>query len=106
MSLVSRRRTIGSAHEDSHAKFDDSNPYKIARSFIAALLKDRPFGYKDFSLRKDSYTDNATGVTHVFYRQMIKGVQVLNGDVNVSVKDGAVISHGDSVSMSADYLCL
>lgn len=85
---------------DPHdAKFDNSNPYRVARSFVTALLKDRPSGYKTFALRKDSYTDRATGVTYVYYRQMIKGIQVSDGDVNVSVKDGAVILHGDSVSI-------
>jgi extracellular elastinolytic metalloproteinase len=84
---------------DPHAKVDNSNPYSVARIFITALLKDQPPEYKSFALRKDSYTDKATGITHVLYRQLFKDIQVLNGDISVSVKDGAVISHGDTVSV-------
>jgi extracellular elastinolytic metalloproteinase len=98
VSLISRCKTTGLDSVDPHAEFDSST-YEVARRFITALLKDRPSEYKSFALRKDSYTDKATGITHVFYRQLFKGIQVLNGDISVSVKDGAVISHGDTVSV-------
>jgi extracellular elastinolytic metalloproteinase len=100
VSLVSRRKTIGFGPVYPHARsHDKSNPYWVARGFVTALLKDQPSGYNSFALRKSSYTDNATGVTHVFFRQMIKGIQVLDGDINVSVKGGVVISRVDSVSI-------
>lgn len=108
-SLNPHRKTLEFGPVHSHAKFHtvstrpsselDLNPYQVARNFVTALVEDRPSGYNTFSLRKDSYTDKTTGVTHVFYRQLIRGIQVLDGNVNVNVKNGAVISYGDSVSI-------
>ncbi|KAH9987993.1 hypothetical protein BJV77DRAFT_964619 [Russula vinacea] len=73
-----------------------SDPYEIARGFVTALLGDQLSGVNSFALRNDSYTNKANGVTHVFFRQMINGIEVADGDINVNVKDGAVISYGDS----------
>ena len=55
----------------------------------------------DFYVRDDSYTDKNTGVTHVYLRQTVYGVEVADGDMNVNVKDGRVLSYGDSVSDDA-----
>ncbi|KAH9987985.1 Fungalysin metallopeptidase-domain-containing protein [Russula vinacea] len=88
---ISRRKTMGFGPVHPHAKF-----HTIARSFVTVLLSDQLSGDNGFALRKDSYTDKATGVTHVFFRQMINGIEVADGDINVNVKDGAVISYGDS----------
>ena len=108
---ISRRKTMGFGPVHPHAKFYTNpvsslkasfvgaNPYIVARSFVATLLEDQLSGDNGFTLRKDSYTDQATGVTHVFFRQMINGIEVADGDINVNVKDGAVISYGDSVSV-------
>ena len=108
---ISRRKTMGFGPVHPHAKFHanpvsflkpffaTSNPYDVARSFVSMLLEDQLSGDNSFALRKDSYTDKATGVTHVFFRQMISGIEVADGDINVNVKDGAVISYGDSVSL-------
>lgn len=108
---ISRRKTMGFGPVHPHAKFHtnpissikssfaNSDPYEVARSFVTTLLEDQLSGDNSFALRKDSYTDKATGVTHVFFRQMINGIEVADGDVNVNVKDGAVISYGDSVSV-------
>jgi extracellular elastinolytic metalloproteinase len=106
---ISRRKTMGFGPVHPHAKFHtnpisslkasfaNSDPYEVARSFVTTLLEDQLSGDNSFALRKDSYTDKATGVTHVFFRQMINGIEVADGDINVNVKDGAVISYGDSV---------
>jgi extracellular elastinolytic metalloproteinase len=80
------------------SSFFNSNPYEIARCFVTALLDDQLSEDNSFALRNDSYTDKATGVTHVFFRQMINGIEVADGDINVNVMDGRVISYGDSVS--------
>jgi extracellular elastinolytic metalloproteinase len=108
---ISRRKTMGFGPVHPHAKFHTnpvssprasfatSNPYEAARNFIITLLEDQLSGDNSFTLRKDSYTDKATGVTHVFFRQMINGIEVADGDFNVNVKDGTVISYGDSVSV-------
>jgi extracellular elastinolytic metalloproteinase len=108
---ITRRKTMGFGPVHPHAKFHTnpvsspkasfvtSNPYEVARSFVTTLLEDQLSGDNSFALRKDSYTDKATGVAHVFFRQMINGIEVSDGDINVNVKDGAVISYGDSVSV-------
>ncbi|KAI0288984.1 extracellular elastinolytic metallo proteinase [Russula brevipes] len=105
---ITRRKTMGFGPVHPHAKFHTSplstarppffspDPYEVARSLVSAVLRDQLSVENDFALRKDSYTDKATGVTHVFFRQMINGIEVADGDINVNVKDGAVISYGDS----------
>ncbi|KAI0262120.1 Fungalysin metallopeptidase-domain-containing protein [Gloeopeniophorella convolvens] len=105
---VSRRKTMGFGPVHPHAKFHSSpvsyakasaftaDPYEIARSFVSELLQDQISGDNRFAIRKDSYTDKATGVTHVYFRQMVNGVEVADGDINVNVKGGTVISYGDS----------
>jgi hypothetical protein len=37
-----------------------------------AHLKDHIFGDNGFALYKDSYTDEASSITHAFYCQMIR----------------------------------
>ena len=106
-----RRKTMGFGPVHPHAKFHTSpasftkasvfsnDPYEIARSFVTELLQDQLSADNEFALRKDSYTDSATGVTHVYFRQMINGLEVADGDINVNIKGGTVISYGDSVSL-------
>jgi extracellular elastinolytic metalloproteinase len=103
-----RRKTMGFGPVHPHAKFHNSpasfakasvfthDPFEIARSFVTELLQDQLSADNEFALRKDSYTDTATGVTHVYFRQMINGLEVADGDINVNVKGGTVISYGDS----------
>jgi extracellular elastinolytic metalloproteinase len=110
-SPVTRRKTMGFGPVHPHAKFHTNptpfakasffspDPYDVARSFVTNTLQDQLSEENSFVLRKDSYTDKATGVTHVFFRQMINGLEVADGDINVNVKDGTVISYGDSVSV-------
>jgi extracellular elastinolytic metalloproteinase len=78
------------------SSFDD--PLKIATAFVKNLLSDVLSESSSFQLRKDSYTDTATGVTHAYFRQIVNDVEVVDGDINVNVKDGVVLSYGDSVS--------
>ena len=107
---ISRRKTMGFGPVHPHAKFHTSpasfaraslytsDPYEIATSFVTELLQDQLSADNDFILRKDSYTDRATGITHVHFRQRINGLEVADGDINVNVKGATVISYGDSVS--------
>jgi extracellular elastinolytic metalloproteinase len=107
----SRRKTMGFGPVHPHAKFHaspvsyakasvyTSDPYEVARSFVTELLQDQLSADNEFALRKDSYTDKATGITHVHFRQMVNGIEVADGDINVNVKGGTVISYGDSVSV-------
>lgn len=47
--------------------FFGSDPYDVARSFVTALLHNQLSEGNSFALHNDSYTDEATGVTHVFF---------------------------------------
>ena len=102
---ISRRRTMGFGPVHPHDEFQvhatpipassvDLNPFEVARGFFAETLKE--FWY---ILRKDSYTDKAIGATHVFSHQLINGIEVADGDINVNVMDSGVISHGNLVSI-------
>jgi extracellular elastinolytic metalloproteinase len=50
----------------------------------------------DFVIREDSYQDKNTGVSHVYLRQVVNGLEVIDGDINLNILDGKVISFGDS----------
>ncbi|KAF9206604.1 Fungalysin/Thermolysin Extracellular metalloproteinase 5 [Haplosporangium sp. Z 27] len=68
-----------------------SNPTKVATDFVEKHLTSSQY------IVKNAYTSNHNGVTHVYLRQLIDGLEVVNGDINVNVdKDGKVISYGDS----------
>jgi hypothetical protein len=71
----------------------DYDPKEVATSFVQKLHGNGA----EFRIREDSYTDDRTGVTHVYVRQLVNGVEVMDGDINVNVRDGEVISYGDSV---------
>jgi extracellular elastinolytic metalloproteinase len=49
-----------------------------------------------FYIREDSYRDTTTGVSHIYLRQIVNGVEVSNADINLNILDGKVISFGDS----------
>ena len=78
-----------------------ADPLGTASTFVWDLLSadgqlsDR----SSFELRSDSYTDDNTGVTHAYFRQVVNGLTVSDGLINVNVKDGVVLSYGDSVSV-------
>lgn len=77
-----------------------NEPLVTATSFVRELLRNdgQLNEFSSFKLRDDSYTDDNTGVTHAYFRQLINGLEVADGHINVNVKDGVVLSYGDSVS--------
>lgn len=78
---------------------DSNDPLDLARDFVTEIMKDNEYDGVTFRIRDDSYTDKNTGVTHVYVRQVVFGVEVADGDININVKDGKVLSYGDSVSI-------
>jgi hypothetical protein len=48
-------------------------------------------------IRPDSHTDKATGVTHIYVRQFVGGIEVADAHVNLNTKNGRVLNFGDSV---------
>ena len=103
---VSRRKTLGFGPVLPHAAYHSNpvyhdsllrtseDPLQVARLFVDDIVRNIPGG--SFQIRKDSYTDSATGVTHVYVRQYMNGIEVADGDMNVNIKDGVVLSYGDS----------
>ncbi|KDQ09747.1 hypothetical protein BOTBODRAFT_137541 [Botryobasidium botryosum FD-172 SS1] len=72
------------------------SPYDVAREYVNNVLaRGVPNGLQ-FIVRDDSYTDDATGVTHVYVRQLVNGLEVADGDINLNIFKGQVISLGDS----------
>jgi extracellular elastinolytic metalloproteinase len=77
------------------------DPIEIARRFAnEVILPSEDARRHSYVVREDSYTDSTTGVTHVYLRQLINGIEVADGNININVLDGNVISYGDSVSGS------
>ena len=102
---VSRRKTLSFGPVLPHAAYHTNpvyhssllraeDPFEVARSFVDDLVRDIPGG--SYQIRKDSYTDQATGVTHIYARQYVNGIEVADGDINLNVKDGIILSYGDS----------
>ncbi|KAG9106065.1 Fungalysin/Thermolysin Extracellular metalloproteinase 5, partial [Ceratobasidium sp. 392] len=67
-----------------------TDPFDVARAFLQSYTD------SDYFIREDSYTDKTTGVTHVYVRQRVDGLEVANGDINLNIRDGIVMSYGDS----------
>ncbi|CAG8518674.1 17313_t:CDS:2 [Cetraspora pellucida] len=105
-------RSVGSAHrinfgpELNHRTFnapsikkfgtfttsDAADPKEIAIKFVKSKLHPKA----EFVIR-DIYKSDHNGVTHVYLKQVVNGLYVTNGDINVNVDQfGRVISYGDS----------
>ena len=106
-STSTRRKTLGFGPDLPHARFQSADvraslvvdptkdAYAVARDFLSQYDNFR--AGRAYVIRPDSYTDRATGVTHVYARQIIGGIEVANAHVNLNIKDGRVLSFGDSV---------
>ncbi|KAI9475595.1 MAG: Fungalysin metallopeptidase-domain-containing protein [Benjaminiella poitrasii] len=67
------------------------DPKDIAIAFAEAELTDSEF------IVQSAYKSDLTGVTHVYLRQTVNGLEVVNGDININVdRFGNVISYGNS----------
>lgn len=67
------------------------NAEDIAVAFAEAELTSSEF------IVTNAYKSDLNGVTHVYLRQKVNGLEVLNGDININVdRFGQVISYGDS----------
>ena len=80
------------------------DPIEIARQFADEVILSKDYARRhSYVVREDSYTDSTTGVTHVYLRQLINGIEVADGDININVLDRKVISYGDSVRGSHSH---
>jgi len=112
-----RRKSLGFGPAHPHAVFRsspyqiatnwflpfsvNSDPLEVAKRFLEDILNDQLSESNSYKIRKDSYTDTNTGVTHVYVRQVVNGLEVVDGDININVKDGMVLSYGNSVRSSS-----
>ena len=110
-----RRKSLGFGPEHPHAVFRSSpyhiqtngftpmdhstDPLDVARIFVDNVLATQSSQGLSYKIRKDSYTDKNTGVTHVYVRQLVNGLEVTDGDMNINIKDGVVLSYGTSVCL-------
>ena len=108
-----RRKSLGFGPEHPHAVFYSSpyqiqtngftpmdsamDPLEVARIFVEDVLMGALSQSSTYKIRSDSYTDKNTGVTHVYVRQLMNGLEVADGDMNINIKDGMVLSYGNSV---------
>lgn len=124
------RKTMGFGPEHPHAIFvtniptklqvshepssRPAPPFEIAKLFAARLItsetsaEGRAEGTTSFYVRPDSYYDKLSGIVHVYLRQIVHGIEVADGDVNVNVDPmtGQIISYGSSVSYLALGYCI
>ena len=80
-----------------------TTPKDVAKLRLSEILR-RSDGYVpvegvDYFIRDDSYEDDSTGVAHLYIRQLVNGLEVADANINMNIKDGHVLSYGDSVSL-------
>lgn len=110
-SALAQRKSLSHGPQLPHAKFVTdvprvatlmplTSPRDVAKLHLAEILR-RSDGYVpvegvDYFIRDDSYEDRKTGVAHLYIRQLVNGLEVADADINMNIKDGHVLSYGDS----------
>ncbi|CAE6495462.1 unnamed protein product [Rhizoctonia solani] len=91
-SLNFRPHLVTDFYTDPLPILDTRDPYKTAHAFL------RQLAYPDDSyfIRKDSYTDKNTGISYIYVRQVVNGLEVADGNINLNIRDGQVLSYGNS----------
>ncbi|KAJ2548906.1 hypothetical protein EV175_004648, partial [Coemansia sp. RSA 1933] len=68
-----------------------------AVGIAAAYLSEKHGISEDGMKLKSAYQSSHNGVTHVYFRQVVNGLEVVNGDASVNIdRNGHVISSGNS----------
>jgi len=102
------RKSLSFGPSHSHASFEivdvpvesgftgtQANIEEVAKRFLGEKIGGEEG--ESFYIRPDTYTDSRTGVTHVYARQLLNGLEVSDGDINLNIdRDGRVISWGNS----------
>ncbi|KAJ2011754.1 hypothetical protein IWW57_006520, partial [Coemansia sp. S610] len=80
----------------SHLKPEDSG--LDADVAVAAAYLGKQHGIAEDSMKlKSVYRSDHNGVTHVYFRQVVNGLEVVNGNANVNIdRHGRIISSGNS----------
>ncbi|KAL0566263.1 hypothetical protein V5O48_015751 [Marasmius crinis-equi] len=74
----------------------DADPVEVARLFIEEKFGASLVEGSSYRIRSDSYTDPSTGITYVYARQLIHGLEVADANMNINVRGGKVLSYGSS----------
>src|SRR5262249_20072725 len=72
-------------------------PLDIALSYVRGHAGELGLSQRDLAhpMVTDQYTDAATGLTHLYFRQQVLGLEVANADLSVTVSNsGQVLSVG------------
>lgn len=77
----------------SKSAFAPVDPIRAGLNFINNKLN---ISDKDYVL-KDAYTSSHNQITHIYLKQLVNALEVINGDINVNVdQSGRVVSMGSS----------
>ncbi|CCA71540.1 related to extracellular elastinolytic metalloproteinase precursor [Serendipita indica DSM 11827] len=69
-----------------------AGPRALAIQFVNELTAQYAGEGHSYYIREDSYTDPRTGVSHFYVRQLVQGIEVADGNINLNIRDGKVIS--------------
>lgn len=101
-TVAAHRRifAIPSTHEVSYTSLSESSFQPRvgtdAKSIATEHLRSLAPGV-EFRNNGDYYTDEDTGITHVYFTQTLNGLDVENAQANVNIKrDGSILSVGSS----------
>lgn len=97
----SRKHAYAAAIHYVNAEDGPKNPYSVASRLAKHLLGYAnglaPSGH-DFYVRPDSYTDPSSGISHYFVRQLVNGLEVADGDLNINISpQGKILSFGSTL---------
>lgn len=97
-----RKQAYAAAIHYVNAEQGPKNPYSVATRLAKHLLGYAPEGLApsghDFYVRPDSYTDPSSGISHYFIRQLVNGLEVADGDLNINISpEGKILSFGSSL---------
>jgi extracellular elastinolytic metalloproteinase len=82
------RKLISKEHTPRPSTFASPSTEEVFSSALR-LAKEVTGGESSFFVRSDSYTDPSSGLTFVFVKQTVNGLQVEDGDMNaVYASDG------------------
>ncbi|KNE72638.1 hypothetical protein AMAG_16400 [Allomyces macrogynus ATCC 38327] len=68
-----------------------ADPKTVATTFLTTELK---FPASEYVIKNVVPVSN--GMTAVYVRQLVNGIEVMNGDINLNIKNGKVTTYGDS----------
>ena len=97
-----RKQAYAAAIHYVNAEVGPKTPNAVATRLAKHLLGYNneglaPSGH-DFYIRPDSYTDPSSGISHYFVRQLVNGLEVADGDLNINISpEGKILSFGSSL---------